>query len=236
MISKEKMEKALSRFNFYSYINWNQLPLNEQEELEKHFEPIRIKRKAMLYKQNTYPNGVYILKKGMMKVYQSNKDGSKQILFIYTPGEVFGHRPIISNEYHPFTIAALDDCELNFIPRKYFLELMHRSVSLSNQLLINLSLEFTVLINRINFFAQKGIKERTALALLILNEKFKPENVLGHSEIKLTRIDLSDFIGTSPETLTRTLNSFKDKNLMRVSGKRIYLLDTEQLFMISSID
>lgn len=78
---------------------------------------------------------------------------------------------------------------------------------------MSLSHEFTVLTNRLNVFAQRGIKERLALALLILNEKFRTaENKDGISEIKMNRTDLANYVGTSLENLGRTLTTFKEKN------------------------
>lgn len=236
MISKGHIEKALHRFLLLPAIHFDRLPLNEQEEIQLHSTDIFIKKNTILFKQGKYTNGVYILKKGKMKVYQANYDGSIQIMFIYSQGEVFGHRSIIAEENHRASVSALEDCELTFIDRKYFLELVKKSISLSNQLLVSLSHEFTILINRINVFAQRGIKERLALTLLILNEKYKDEHTLkGISEIKLSRTDLSNYVGTSTENLARTLHLFKEKNLIRVQGKSIFIESFEDLFLLASI-
>lgn len=237
MISRERIESALNRFHFYSGISWDLLPADERADLEKHARKITVKRKAILFRQSSYPNGVYLLKKGKMKVYQLNYDGSIQILFIYGPGEIFGYRPILSGEYQPVTIAALEDCELEFIDRKYFLSFLEKSITLSNQLLVSLSHEFSILTNRINVFAQRGIKERLALALLILNQKFKdPKSTDEISEIKLTRTDLANYVGTSAENLARTLNYFKEKKLIRVQGKSIFIENLENIFILSAIE
>lgn len=237
MLNKERIKRALNRFHFYSGIRIDSLPENELEIFNKHAKKINLKKKKVLFRQGSYPNGVYILKSGKLKVYQLNYDGSIQILFIYAAGEVFGYRPILSNEYQPVSIAALEDCELLFIERKFFLELLQKSLTLSNQLLVSLSHEFTVLTNRINVFAQRGIKERFALALLILNEKYKSESDMdGFAEIKLARTDLSNFVGTSLENLSRTLNYFKEKRLIRTKGKSIFIEHFENLFILSAID
>ncbi|MDQ1296027.1 MAG: family transcriptional regulator, cyclic receptor protein [Bacteroidota bacterium] len=187
-----------------------------------------------MYIQGSYPNGIYVLKKGMLKVFQANYDGSIQILFLYAPGETFGYRPILSNEYQPVSVAALEDCELDFLERNIFIDIQKKSHVLTNQLLVSLSHEFTVLTNRMNVFAQRGIKERLALALLILNEKFKTGQQL-IAEIRLTRTDLANFVGTSLENLIRTINYFKEKNLIKVKGKSIYIENMQQLFILSAI-
>lgn len=237
MITNDKVHNALNRFHFYSGIRFNTLPENEQTVIFKNSKHISLEKRKVLFRQGSFANGVYILKKGMVKVYQLNYDGSIQILFIYSPGEVFGYRPILSNEYHPVSVAALDDCELVFIDRIQFMEVLQKSVSLSNQLLFSLSHEFTVLTNRINVFAQRGIKERLALALLILNEKFKTDkDATAVSEIILPRADLANYVGTSIENLVRTLRFFKEKKLIRTKGKSIFIEHVENLYILSAID
>ncbi len=237
MISKERINSALDRFHFYSRINFETLEESERKELFSASRTIALGKKDVLFRQGSYPNGIYILQKGMLKVYQLNYDGSIQILFLYSPGEVFGHRPILSSEYHPVTVAALEDCELLFIDRKIFLDTLQKSLSLSNQLLVSLSHEFTVFTNRLNVFAQRGIKERLALALLILNEKFKSDkDINGVSEIILSRSDLANFVGTSLENLVRTINYFKEKKLIITKGKSLFINNLENLFILSGID
>jgi len=197
---------------------------------------IKLKRKESLFKQGDFPHGIYFLKSGKLKVYQLNYDGTIQILFIYGANEVFGYRPILSNEYQPVSISAIEDCELLFVKRNAFLMKVQKSAFLSNQLLVSLCHEFTVLTNRINVFAQRGTKERLALALLILNEIYKLDNDSnGVSEINLTRTDLANFVGTSLENLGRTLNYFKEKKLIRTKGKCIFITHFENIYILSAI-
>lgn len=237
MKTKEKINKALSGFYFYSGIGWHLLPPHEQKYFEENSTKIFLKKGKILFKQGSFPNGVYVLRTGKLKVYQQNYDSSIQILFIYASNEVFGYRPILSNEYQPLNVASIENCELLFLERTFFLELLNKSLSLSNQLLVSLSHEFTVFTNRLNFFAQRGIKERLALALLILNEKFRtPENKEGISEIKMNRTDLANYVGTSLENLGRMLTSFKEIKLIRTKGKIIFIEHFENLFVLTSLE
>ncbi len=237
MVGRDRIQKALNRFHFHSGFVLNNLPKHELDIILTNLKTIKLKKKQVLYRQGNNPNGIYIIKKGKVKVYQLNYDGSIQILFIYTVGEIFGYRPIISDETQAVSVAALEDCELLFLHRSTFMKVLSMSAALSNQLLISLSHEFTVLTNRMNVFAQRGIKERLSLALLILNEKFKTGNEdQSISEISLTRTDLANFVGTSLENLIRTINFFKERKLITTKGKSIYIQHIDNLFILSSID
>jgi CRP-like cAMP-binding protein len=230
------IETVLKKYYFFSGQGWDQLPPLERRELEINAVRLSLKKKKILSKQGGYPNGIYYVIKGKLKIYQQNPDGSIQILFIYGQGEVFGYRPILCDEYNPVTTAAIEDTELLFIERKHFIDRLHHSITLSNLLLRSLSHEFSVLTNWMNMIAQKGIKERLSLCLLILYKKFSVETPPGiEVEIKLTRTDLADLVGTSLENLVRSLNVFKERELVRVNGKGIILQQPENLYKMSGI-
>jgi CRP-like cAMP-binding protein len=186
--------------------------------------------------QGSYPKGVYILRKGKIKIYQSNKFGNEQIVYIYKKGEVIGYRPIISDEFHPVSAAAIDDCIISFIPRNYFVSVLKESPILSNRLLMNLSHEFTVWTNKLSIFARQPVKERLALGLLILNEKYRHHGEKNsYSSINLSRIDLANYIGAAEETLVRMLQDFKRKGFIRIEGRKIVILNKKELEIISEI-
>lgn len=233
---RSKINDALKDFHFFSGIRTELLSHKTRKDLEKNTKIISLKKKQILYKRNEFPKGVYILLSGKMKIYQLNYDGSIQILFIYNAGEVFGYRPLLSNSKHPASSAAIEDCKLIFIPKDQFLKILETSADLSNQILKSVNHEFTILINRFNVFAQRGIKERLALSLLLLNEKFKlPNQVTDEAEIKLNRTDLANYAGTSLENLVRTLKIFEEKKFIRTVGKSIFIENFEALFLLTGI-
>lgn len=236
MIPKDVMQKSLNKFQFYSRIQFQILSAKEQKFLAKHSANIALKRKRILFKQDSKPSGVYMIVKGKVKVYQLNYDGSIQILFIYGAGETFGFRPLIGHQLQPMSVAALEDSEIVFIERKAFMDVLEDSNPLLHQLLVNMCHEFSVFTNRMNIYAQRNIKERLALSLLLLNDKFKlPGDAFGKSEIKMDRTDLANYVGTSLENLVRTLSYYKSKRMIKIKGKSIFIEDYENLYIHSAI-
>lgn len=75
-----------------------------------------------------------------------------------------------------------------------------------------------------------------AFFLITLNEKYKtPDQITDEAEIKVNRSDLASYIGTSLENLVRTLREFRDKNLIRTTGKSIYITDFDALFSLTGM-
>ena len=235
-LTKSKIEGSLLHYDFNSGIRLDALPIDERCELEEHSTHIQLSKKSILYQEGDMPKGIYVLLKGKIKISQLNVDGSSQIHFIYSQGDVFGHRSILSKGKQPVSAIALEDCELMFVEKDHFLYVLKNSVRLSNQILESVSQEFTLLVNRINIFAQKGIKERLALFLLILNEKYKiPGQLNDDAEIIVNRGDLAAYIGTSIENVVRTLKQFKENNYICTEGKSIFITDFESLFLMTGL-
>jgi CRP-like cAMP-binding protein len=235
-ILKSKIEDNLNHLHFYTGLNFNALPEQEKSFLEAQAKTIRFPKKSVLYSEGEAPKGVYILLSGKVKFSQLNLDGNVQILFIYSSGDMFGYRPILSDDNHFVSAIALEECEMLYIERDNFLNIVSTSDRLSNLILKSICHEYTVLANRINIFAQKTIKERLAYFLLILNDKYKvPNQTTDGAEIKVNRSDLASYIGTSLENIVRTVKEFKNKDYIRTDGKSIYINDFEALYSLTGV-
>lgn len=222
----------LEKFYFANDRLFESIPIHDRLRLEEGIAKRKIKAGKVIYRENAAPKGVYILKKGKVKIYQTSQDGRKQIMYIYTKGEVFGYRPILCNEMHPVTAAALEECHYDFIPRDFFLECLRESNELSRLLLVSLSHEFSVWVNNISVFAQYPVRSRVALGLLVLREKYKVKGKGG--EINLSRVDLASYVGTVKESVVRVLQDFKKQGFVETMGRKIRVLKPAELKTIVS--
>jgi CRP-like cAMP-binding protein len=229
------MEKFNSRVDVSKYY-FNCKPVLDlllKEDLllfKEHLSLKKIKKGTELFQEGDRPKGVYIIKTGKVKLYQQSPNGGEQIVYIYTPGEMFGYRPLLCNEKHPASCMTLEECSIYFLPVRYFLDALKKSTALSNVLLQNLSHEFTVLVNHIAAFAQKSAKERIALSLLILREKYRKPNGGSYTEISLSRANLASFAGTTNETLARIITKFRQEKIVKTNGRNIVINKLEALY------
>jgi CRP-like cAMP-binding protein len=99
-----------------------------------------------------------------------------------------------------------------------------------------MSHEFGVLVNSITIFAQRTVRERLALSLLILRDKYRNEEQDGKPvELTLSRDDLAKMVGTARETLTRLLHEFKGESLIEISGRKIILKNPLDISKIANL-
>ena len=218
----------LSSFYFNSTPVDEVLGEAERVQLYKNSAESKYTRGINIFEERTYPKGVYILKKGRVKLYQSTSSGTQQIIAIHGAGEIFGYRPILSNERYPVSATTLEPCTVVFIPRRDFQNALEKSTALSNLLLKYLSHEFTVWVNIVSILARTTVKERLLLNILLLAERYR-EPSKWPVKITLPKADLACLIGTSNETLARMLKLLKQEKLVVSRGSSMEINGPEQL-------
>ncbi len=225
------MESNLEKYHFSGASFFDLLTPPERKFVEKHVVRKEYKKGQILFKEKTSSRGVYLLRKGKVKLFQINRDGKENIVYIYKKGEYFGYRPLLSNEPHPATATAIDSAVTLFIPEKIFFELLNKSRSLAGHLLVSLAHEFAVWINKLTVFSQYSVKERVVVSLLILMDIYKnPKSPKSKVVISLNRDDLAGFVGTAKETVVRVLRVLKDEKIISTKGTKITILKQAELF------
>lgn len=224
------------KFNFGSDSVLEGLSIEDNQVLNRNKSTHRYKKGEILFREGSYPTGIYFIKKGKVKKYTTDKDGREQIIYICQAGELIGYHALMCGEYFRDSAAVLEDSTISFIPKEDFILAVNSSSTLSNRLLKCLSHEYGVLAHQITIIAHKTVRERLALNLLILRDKFKKDSEKGKPvELVLTREDLAKLVGTARETLVRLLKEFREDGLIQTNGKRIILLKPKELSQIANL-
>ncbi|HJS53332.1 MAG TPA: Crp/Fnr family transcriptional regulator, partial [Chitinophagaceae bacterium] len=119
--------------------------------------------------------------------------------------------------------------------REDFLDTLQQSEVLSRRLLKTLSHEFAVLANSLTMFARKSVRERLALQLIVLREKYKVNFKPGMPvEINMGRDDLASLVGTARENVVRVLSELKTEGILEKKGRKIIVHDVTRLIEIAN--
>jgi CRP-like cAMP-binding protein len=188
------------------------------------------KKGEIIFREDAYPSGIFYLVSGKAKKYKMDKDGREQIIYVANTGELLGYHAILSGDNYPDSAAVMEDSLIVFIPKEDFLETIRQSDELNRRLLKTLSHEFVVLTNSLTMFAQKSVRERLALQLVVVREKYKVDFEPGQPiEINMSRDDLASLVGTARENVVRTLSDFKNEGILETRGRKIIVLDVNRL-------
>jgi len=219
-----RIARATQPYLFQNSFILTNLPAEDLLMLEENAKPEQGKRGDILFRQGAFPDGVYWLISGKIKIFQETPTGQKQTLYIYSDGDLIAYRQFIAEEPHPVTAVLIEDSTFRFIPGEMFRGLLNSSSFFSRNILTALAREFSVWMNRMTIFSQYPVRYRLILALLILHEQYR----MSGSEpgvVTMTRTDLAEFVGAKLETVVRVLNTLKTANLVTINGRRIMLPD-----------
>jgi CRP-like cAMP-binding protein len=203
------------------------LTLNQTEQVYKKGE--------IIFREGAYPSGIFYLTSGKAKKYKIDGEGKEQIIYVANTGELIGYHAILSEDRYPDSAAALEESTIAFIPKDDFLMVLQQSDTLSKRLLKTLSHEFAVLINGLTLFGQRSVRERLALQLVVLREKYKIDFQPGMPVvINMSRDDLASLVGTVRENVVRILTEFKQEEILKTQGRKIIILNVNRLVEIAN--
>ncbi len=170
--------------------------------------------------------GFYLVAAGSVSVYKLSPDGKEQILHIIQEGDTIGAVPVFSGTSFPANARALSKTHLLFFGRKKFIELITGKPNLIMNLLALLSMrlrEFTIQVENLSL---KEIPGRLASYLLYLAQEQGNRDLV---KLNISKLQLSNILGTGPESLSRALGSMKSKKLIAEEGANIRLLNRDEL-------
>jgi CRP-like cAMP-binding protein len=224
------------KFNFNSDSILEGLPENDLVLLNANMITHTYKKGEILFREGSYPTGIYYIVNGKAKKYKTDKEGREQIFYVCRQGELLGYHALISEEKYTDTASTIEESNVAFIPKDDFLKAIQVSSVLSNRLLKVMSHEFGVLVNGLSVLAQRTVRERLALSLIILRDKYKKEQLENTPvELNLSRDDLAKFVGTARETLVRLLHDFKEDGLIETNGRKIILKNPLEISKIANL-
>ena len=203
------------------------LTMNQTEQVYRKGE--------IIFREGAYPSGIYYMTSGKAKKYKIDGEGKEQIIYVANTGELIGYHAILSEDRYPDSAAALEESSITFIPKDDFLMVLQQSDTLSKRLLKTLSHEFAVLINGLTLFGQRSVRERLALQLVVLREKYKIDFQPGMPVvINMSRDDLAGMVGTVRENVVRILTEFKQEEILITKGRKIIILNVGRLVEIAN--
>ena len=185
-----------------------------------------IRRKQDIYLEGEEATRLYFVQSGRVKTVKTTDGGKELVVGLHGPGEFFGYLPLLQNAPHGDSAIAVDESELLYIPKDDFTELLLRNPEVGQQFVRLLAGQVSGQAELLLSLAYNSMRRRVADMLVQLHEQAG-----GHADatIQLTRDDMAALVGTAPESLSRTLNEFKQDGLITLTTHAIRVLEPEKL-------
>ena len=172
----------------------------------------------------------FVIASGSVAVVRVSPDGRETILSILKEGDFFGEMSMFDSSLRSASIKTLTDVALGAIRQSDFLGLIDRNPEIGKLLVIELSERLRAANALIAATTSQDIRARLASLLLNLSEQFG-ERVDNGTRItlRLTNQEMANMIGTTRETVNRTLNRFWDDRLVDMRTAHVVVTEPEKL-------
>jgi CRP/FNR family transcriptional regulator, cyclic AMP receptor protein len=185
---------------------------------------------AMIFLEGQDARGVYVVCQGRAKLTSTNTAGKSMILKIAEPGTMVGMNACISGKAYEATLETLQPAQLAFVRREDFLAFLNHHVEACLQAAQHLACDCQSAYQAIHSIGlSHSVPEK--LARLLLQWSTDTPLVDGTVRFKLgwTHQELAQLIGTTRETVTRTLGDFKKHDILEVHGATVFIKNNAAL-------
>lgn len=200
--------------------------LDDLRTLFKNYELQHFNKGESIYEKGTASRYFYLIKKGVVKVHQLDKDAKELITDLYKADDFFGN-PIQGQELGNQDYAtAMQDTQLYAVPLGELEEILTHNPKITLELIKELNEDMTVLKQHLMDMAYGSVRKKAAKTILLFAENIEKHPL---KSIRISRADLASVAGMAQESLIRTLSDFKKEGLIRIEGRNIELVDPNAL-------
>ncbi|MFH1756156.1 MAG: Crp/Fnr family transcriptional regulator [Candidatus Latescibacterota bacterium] len=219
----------LKKNNLFAVLNDEQINRLDQIKSVREYQ-----KGDVIFYENTPSFALYCVCSGWVKLYKVGNRAERQVIRLLGPGDVLGHRALLADESYSATAETIEISVICTIPKEPFLNMVEESPRLAMRVMGRLAEELRHSEEQLLILSQKSVQQRTAQMLLLLMRK-SPEKDADCVELRipLRRNEMAQMIGTTPESLSRTLRQLSTRGILRVTRTDLCVLDKTALARIA---
>lgn len=212
---------------------WGPLTDEEKKDLFDNIYIQKFKRNQIIYKDFEGPSRMMCLVQGKVKIFKVGIGGRNQILRIIKPIEFFGFRAYFAEEDYKTAAMAFEPSTVAFFSMPVIMKLMKSNFNISLFFIKYLSKQLGYSDDRTVNLTQKHIRGRLAESLIFLRESYGLEEDGYTLSIYLSREELASLSNMTTSNAIRTLSAFANEKLIAIDGRKIKLINGDEILRIS---
>jgi len=202
----------------------------ELKELAPYLRLERRKKKDVVFSEGDPPDWFYIVTEGRVKITKLSQEGKEIILEIIPENDFFGGVAVIRNFKYPANAVAMEDTGLIKVSRQDLLKILDRFPTVMQAVFASLGGRLQESHEAMRSIALEKVIARVAALLLKLAEKSgkkTPEGIL--VDLKLTKQDIAEMVGTTVETSIRTMSRLKKQGIIEEKEGKVLIKNPARL-------
>jgi CRP-like cAMP-binding protein len=201
------------------------LPAEDLGTIAGFAQVLRLAKDAMLFHEGEASRGFYLVQAGAINVHRVNAAGKEQVIHVFRAGESLAEAALASPTGYPANARAVESSTVLLLPKGPVLELIGRRPDLALRMLGSMSAHLRVVVGALDDLTLKDVETR------LLNWLVKHARAARGGVIPLpgTKRVLAAELGTTSETLSRTMARLRDAGLITVAARNITVHDAARL-------
>lgn len=205
----------------------NKLTAIEQNELIKIKNEVEFKAGETIVRRGMSVKDVLYLIDGLVKIEIIN-DAKTYTIGIINSHSFIGIICCFAFDKFDFTATALEKTKVSFIDKSIFEKLIKTNGEFALSLIKHMSGVSNALYHRITTLSQKNIDGALSIILLDFSNFYNSSQYI----LPMNRKELANMLGYSKESVINTLSKFNKEGIIRVSDKKIKIINKEKLLQI----
>lgn len=220
------IKKLLSGFSLFRDLNDEEMDKIVQISIAREW-----KKGTHIFMKDDPIENVYFMYRGKIKIYKSDINGREQIVNILKNGDMFPHVGFFRDGGYPAFSEVIEDAVLIVISKDDFEKLLLNNPELCIKVFKVLGEKIIDLQERLEEKILNNTYEQIIKLLIRLARSHgqKKTDASYLLEAKFTNKDLANMIGTTRETVSRTLTKLKKEKLIEVDRKGNIIIEPDKL-------
>ncbi len=209
------------------------LPEAFQKFILEHGKQITFEKNSYVFHAKDKFNGIYTVLEGSISLGYVDVNGNEALSAIAEPIMWFGEISLIDHEPRSHDAIALKKSTVLHIPAKPLNELLKDNpyywyyfARLTSQKLRYVFLEQIAIQTR-------SLSQRLAQRLLFILEGYGNHLIVQERQIHISQDQLANMLTVSRQTINHELNLLEKQNIIKISFRKIEILDMEKLNLIA---
>ncbi len=179
---------------------------------------------AVLFAEGQAPRGVFIVRKGRVKLSVCGSDGRTLILRIADQGCPLGVAAVVSGRQYEATAETQGPSEISFLRQSDLLRLMRQHGEFALWVTQQISQDYASTCREIRDLILSDSASEKLARLLVgwLDQNSKAKNP-SQMKLAMTHEEIGQMIGSSRETVSRLLAGFKKQRIIQQSGSTLVI-------------
>jgi len=201
-----------------------QLPPSSVKDFDAVKSTATYPKGALLFVEKQDARGVYVLCEGEVKLSISSPEGKILIMRIARAGELLGLMATMAGQPCEVTAETIHPCQVAFVRREDFLRFLANHPEASQNVVRQMSSQYRGACEQLRTVGlSASAHEKLARLLLTWSEGIQQTKEGTRLTLPLTHEEIAEFIGTTRETVTRTLSDFKVRHLVSIQGSTLMI-------------